>query len=94
MWQSQRVAIKVIPTCDAQFMQQRPHVMKEFKRELMVLKALPRHPNVLRLLGAITKDPEKMCLVVEYCERGSLYELLHNPSFRLTWDKVSMLHIE
>eukprot|EP00803_Ostreobium_quekettii_P003039 evm.model.scf_1563.1 EVM.evm.TU.scf_1563.1 scf_1563:259-9406(-) len=87
-WRGQPVAIKLIPTSDVQFMQQRPNVMKEFKRELMVLKALPPHPNVLRLLGAVTQDPERMCLVMEFCKHGSLYEVLHDSKFTLTWHLV------
>ncbi|XP_023703195.1 mitogen-activated protein kinase kinase kinase 7 isoform X2 [Cryptotermes secundus] len=34
------------------------------------------HPNIVKLYGACTKNP--VCLVMEYAEGGSLYNVLHN----------------
>jgi serine/threonine protein kinase len=41
------------------------------------LKQLSRvnHPNIVKLYGACTKQP--VCLVMEYAEGGSLYNVLH-----------------
>jgi hypothetical protein len=32
-----------------------------------------RHPNILGFMGVVTAPP---CLVLEYCHRGSLYDVL------------------
>ena len=42
------------------------------EQELGTMVSLPEHPNVLRLLGACTVPPQ-LCLITEYCARGSLY---------------------
>lgn len=34
------------------------------------------HPNIVKLYGACTKIPH-VCLVMEYAEGGSLYNVLH-----------------
>lgn len=42
------------------------------------------HPNIVALYGACTKRPN-VCLVMEYAEGGSLYNVLHcNPKLRYT----------
>ena len=48
----------------------------EFRAEIEILGRL-RHPNVVLFLGAVTRPPE-LCLVTEFIERGSLFELLHD----------------
>jgi len=43
-----------------------------------VMKGLRPHANVILLLG-ITPPP-RLCIVAEYCEKGSLYNYLHSQS--------------
>jgi len=44
-----------------------------------------RHPNVVLFLGACTKPPN-LCIILEYCSRGSLWSLLHDLSIKMTWE--------
>ena len=43
-----------------------------------------RHPNIVLFLGACTKPP-KLCIVLEYCENGSLWTLLHFTKIDIPW---------
>ena len=63
MYNNQRVAVKKI----------REHS----GRELQHLRRL-RHPNVIRLIG-VCSHPPNCCIVMEYCENGSLYDFLKHP---------------
>ncbi|KAF6163643.1 hypothetical protein GIB67_036103 [Kingdonia uniflora] len=48
---------------------------EEFSQELTILREV-QHSNVVRFIGACTKDPE-LCIVTEYMTGGSLYDFLH-----------------
>ncbi|XP_053397164.1 mitogen-activated protein kinase kinase kinase 7-like isoform X2 [Mercenaria mercenaria] len=64
-WRAKDVAVKIIET------------ESERKAFLTELKQLSRvnHPNIVKLYGACTRAP--VCLVMEYAEGGSLYNVLH-----------------
>lgn len=64
-WRGKDVAVKIIET------------ESERKAFLTELKQLSRvfHPNIVKLYGACTRAP--VCLVMEYAEGGSLYNVLH-----------------
>ncbi|WAR07726.1 M3K7-like protein [Mya arenaria] len=64
-WRSKDVAVKIIET------------ESEKKAFLTELKQLSRvnHPNIVKLYGACSRAP--VCLVMEYAEGGSLYNVLH-----------------
>lgn len=47
-----------------------------FDEELSILLRLPRHPNLVNLLG-ICKDPGSHMIVFEYVANGTLYSRLH-----------------
>lgn len=49
---------------------------REFAIEVRQLSRVS-HPNIVRLYGACTQR-EHVCLVMEYAEGGSLYNVLHN----------------
>ncbi|KAH1195345.1 Serine/threonine-protein kinase CTR1 [Glycine max] len=68
----QEVAVKILMEQD--FKGER---FKEFLREVAIMKGL-RHPNIVLLMGAVTKPPN-LSIVTEYLSRGSLYRLLHKP---------------
>lgn len=58
-------------------------VRQAVQRELSVLSAA-RHPSILRFFGLVPEWPVR--LVLEYCEGGSLFDLLHNKRrVRLSW---------
>ncbi len=50
---------------------------KEFVSELNVMCAM-RHPNTVLFIGAcvLPTPPHHMCIVMEYCERGNLHDVL------------------
>lgn len=56
-----------------------PQILQELKQEIAILSTL-RHPNVLLYIGACTKPPN-ICIVTEWCGKGSLYEYLHSDAF-------------
>jgi len=41
------------------------------------------HPNVLKLYGIIAKP--RICMVIEYCSKGSMYDLISDNNFMLDW---------
>nr|ADR83584.1 mitogen-activated protein kinase kinase kinase 7 [Apis cerana cerana]ADR83585.1 mitogen-activated protein kinase kinase kinase 7 [Apis cerana cerana] len=72
-WKGQYVAIKYI------------NFEGEKKAFTIEVRQLSRviHPNIVKLYGACTKNP--VCLVMEYAEGGSLYNVLHcNPQPQYT----------
>lgn len=52
------------------------------KREIDVLKNIPVHPNICRLIKAITTQ-DKLYLVMELCEEGDLDGFLKKRGGRL-----------
>ena len=56
--------------------------MEELKKEVQILSNL-RHPNVVLYIGACTQDPTNLCIVTEWCARGSLFDVLHNPTVHI-----------
>ncbi|XP_003689810.1 LOW QUALITY PROTEIN: mitogen-activated protein kinase kinase kinase 7 [Apis florea] len=72
-WKGQYVAIKYINSEGEK---------KAFTVEVRQLSRVI-HPNIVKLYGACTKNP--VCLVMEYAEGGSLYNVLHcNPQPQYT----------
>jgi len=59
-------------------------ILEIIQRELRVLSKV-EHPNILSFVGLVTEAPPlRLCL--EYCDGGSLFELLHNHwSTPLSW---------
>ncbi|XP_071454325.1 mitogen-activated protein kinase kinase kinase 7-like isoform X2 [Hetaerina americana] len=64
-WRDKFVAVKHIESEDEK---------KAFTVEVRQLSRV-NHPNIVKLYGACTKNP--VCLVMEYAEGGSLYNVLH-----------------
>jgi len=52
-----------------------------FEREIEIMATI-RHPNVVNFIGAC-HTPPNVCLVTEYCARGSLDHLLHKSGLHL-----------
>jgi len=57
----------------------------EFNREVRILMKLD-HPNLVAFVGATNAD--KLRLVMELCEGGSLFSLLHDRGFELSCNQI------
>lgn len=44
-----------------------------------------RHPNIVMFLGACTKPPH-LCIILEYCSKGSLWSCLHDTGIKISWE--------
>lgn len=56
----------------------------EFKKEFEILSKV-RHENVVFFYGASTSP--KLCMVMQYCSRRSLYHAMQNPRFDIGWER-------
>lgn len=65
-WKGEFVAVKLI---------EQESEKSAFTREVRQLSRVS-HPNIIALYGACTRKPH-VCLVMEYAEGGSLYNVLH-----------------
>jgi len=78
------VAIKRLCVLDGADSDRR--ALSEFKRELSFLTRL-RHRHVVAFMGASTAPPN-LCIVMDYCDKGSLYAYLRNANKSLSAFKV------
>lgn len=78
-WMSTTVAIKEIKK---EIIEQ--DKLEEFKNECAVMEVI-RHPNIVMFLGACTKPPH-LCIILEYCSKGSLWSCLHDMSIKISWE--------
>lgn len=65
---------------------------REFVAELKLMCDL-RHPNVVLFMGACV-DPAHACIIMEYCERGSLFDALHDTSQVIDYKKILRLLLQ
>eukprot|EP00249_Psilotum_nudum_P013826 c24534_g1_i1 orf=263-3379(+) len=79
-WHGLDVAVKILIEQD--FYEEQ---LKEFMREVAIMIRL-RHPNIVLLMGAVTKHPH-FSIVTEYLPRGSLFRLLRKPRAREVLDE-------
>jgi serine/threonine protein kinase len=77
-WKEKVVAIKVLRL-------ELPKDLKDFKKELYIMSKI-KAPNIVHFFGA-TLEP-KLCIVMELCVNGSLYNYLSKSKHELTWDNV------
>lgn len=78
LFKGKKVAIKVLKVLnEASY--------AEFKKECQVMSAIDS-PHVIKFYGACL-DP-KICLVIEYCKRGNLRDLLKDQKVEIEWKFV------
>jgi len=78
-WRGQRVAVK--------FMKQKADkkTMENFQRECRLLMAV-RTPQIVFFYGAVIID-SSLCLLLEYCARGSLEDYMKDHANEFTWER-------
>jgi len=72
IYKAQRVAVKMIFCLELT-----PVEIEKFVREASTLATLSWHPNVVSLYGTVISPPS-ICLVMELCDYGSLYDILYS----------------
>jgi len=65
--------------------------LDEFHKELAILCTV-RSPHVVSFFGACMHP--KMCIVMEYCSRGSLYHVLKDANLLIGWDEFFHMAVE
>jgi len=75
LYRQQEVAVKIITTPNLK------NQLEEFKKELEIMKVVKSNYCV-KLFG-ITIEP--LCMVMEYCEKGSLYNILMKNTKIVDW---------
>lgn len=85
LYKQNHVAIKVLKEMTEE--QERD----EFKKEFKVMCAV-HHPNIVQFFGASFKP--KLCMVMEYCARGSLYHVLRDETLDINWDRAISLMMQ
>lgn len=70
-YRDEPVAIKMIWCVDIT-----TEIIQQFKQEVMILAQLAKHPNIIQVRG-ISVMPPALCVVMELCNRGSLFDVLH-----------------
>jgi hypothetical protein len=71
-FRNERVALKMLFVIELT-----PSSVSDFCKEADVLHDL-KHPNVIRCMG-VSIMPPAVCIVLEYCALGSLYDFLYKP---------------
>jgi len=73
------VAIKVLSVKSAE------KEVEEFKKEFEILRAV-RNANVVKFVGVAMKP--LLCMVMEYCGRGSLHGACKDPAADISWTRA------
>lgn len=87
IWNLDEVAVKLLKTNDPNTKQNEKKIeeqIEEFKQEMNLLAQL-NHPHIVHFYGA-SVDEHNYALVMEYCPKGSLYNVIHNPKELLSWE--------
>lgn len=79
LYRDKHIAVKVLKEISEEKEQD------EFKKEFRILCAMD-HPNIVKFYGASFHP--KLCMVMEYCARGSLYHVLKDQSLEIGWSRA------
>ncbi len=85
-YKDEEVAIKVLKS------QNTAKEIEEFKKEFEILWAI-RSPHVVHLFGACIQK-NKLIMVMEFCNRGSLYDVLRDETMAFDWERFFQFAIE
>ncbi|KAM4034315.1 guanylate cyclase 2G-like [Anomaloglossus baeobatrachus] len=87
VYQGNNIALKYVTDHTAAMRVRKPSVLKEFRliREL-------KHENLNTFFG-VCIEPPNVCVVTQYCKKGSLKDVLHHSDVELDWVfKLSFAH--
>ncbi|KAM8924754.1 guanylate cyclase 2G-like [Pelodytes ibericus] len=79
LYQGNNVALKYLPDNTDPYRVKKPSVL----RELRVMREM-KHENLVTLFGVCT-EPPNVCIVTQYCKKGSLKDVLQNNDIELDW---------
>src|SRR5207244_2806309 len=83
-WRGTVVAVKKVDTRKVS-----EDIVEEFCQEAEIMRRL-RHPSLTLFMGVSLEHPH-LCIVTEFVNRGSLFDILHDEQSGITWQKA--LHI-
>lgn len=63
--------------------------ISEFFGEIVVMKQVGHHPNIVGIIGHSTKNVYHMMLLIEYCSEGNLLDFLRNIWQQLPLDAIN-----
>eukprot|EP01133_Synstelium_polycarpum_P012204 gene12204-14286_t len=78
IYKGKDVAVKVLRAITTQSQ------LEEFKKEFQIMASI-RSPFMVTFYGA-SLDP-KLCMVMEYCSRDSLYHVMNTKKYDIGWDR-------
>jgi len=59
--------------------------LEDFKKEFRVMSTV-RSPHIVHFYGAVLEP--KLCMVLEFCTRGSLYSVISDPEYELSREQL------
>jgi serine/threonine protein kinase len=68
------------------------HNLGDFVREVNIMCSL-RHPNCVLFMGACLEASQE-CIVMEFCERGSLFSIIHDVSVPIDYNLILKILME
>ena len=87
-WAGTEIGLKKLP----KHMLSNQKLLEDFAQEITILAGL-RHPNVLQFLG-VAVDKVSLYMLTEFMDRGSLYDVLHDPKEPLPMNRVLNMLID
>lgn len=78
LYRGKDVAVKVLKSITTQAQ------LEEFKKEFQIMCAI-RSPYMVAFYGACFEP--KLCMVMEFCSRDSLYHVMNSRKYTIGWDK-------
>jgi len=79
LYNGEEVAVKVLKAMSEE------KEIEEFKKEFQIMSAI--HSTFMVNFYGACLEP-KICMVMEYCSRGSLYHVLNDENLDIGWEKV------
>lgn len=78
LYRGKEVAVKVLKSITTQAQ------LEEFKKEFQIMSAI-RSPYMVTFYGAALEP--KLCMVMEFCSRDSLYHVMNQTKYDIGWEK-------